>query len=191
MRLLNNLAKTIALLLLSSSVLFGAEFEVDRSHSSVGFKVKHMMVSNVNGVFKEFSGTIDYDRKTKKLKSINGEVIAKSVDTGIEKRDEHLRNEDFFDVAKFPKMNLKSIEIKGNKAVAELTIKNITKKVNFEYEFGGEVTDPWGNNRIGLELEGKINRKDFGLTYNKTLETGGLLVGDEVKIHIELEAIEK
>lgn len=191
MRLLNKLAKSVVFLFLTSSALFGTEYDVDHSHSSVGFKVKHMMVSNVNGVFKEFSGAIDYDQKTKKLKSISGEVIAKSVDTGIEKRDEHLRNEDFFDVAKFPKMNLKSIEIKGDKVVAELTIKNVTKKVNFDYEFGGEVTDPWGNNRIGLELEGKINRKDFGLTYNKTLETGGLLVGDEVKIHIELEAIEK
>ncbi|MDQ1339299.1 MAG: hypothetical protein QG567_451 [Campylobacterota bacterium] len=191
MRLLNKVAKSAVFLFLTTGALFGAEYDVDRSHSSVGFKVKHMMVSNVNGVFKEFSGAIDYDQKTKKLKSINGEVIAKSVDTGIEKRDEHLRNEDFFDATKFPKMNLKSIEIKGDKIVAELTIKNITKKVNFEYEFGGEVTDPWGNNRIGLELEGKINRKDFGLTYNKTLETGGLLVGDEVKIHIELEAIEK
>jgi len=191
MKVLGRLAKITSLFILVCVAAFATEYDVDRSHSSVGFKVKHMMISNVAGTFNDFHGIIDYDKKTKKIKSLTGTVNAASVDTGIEKRDAHLKSEDFFDIAKYPQMQFKMVKIEGDEMTAELTIRDVTKKVKFKIDFGGAVTDPWGNERVGLELEGKINRKDFGLAYNKVLETGGLLVDDKVKINLAIEAVEK
>jgi len=168
-----------------------AEYMVDKAHSHVEFKVKHMMISNVTGEFKDFSAVIDFDDKAKKLTKLEGTVIVDSIDTGIEKRDNHLRSDDFFAAAKYPKMTFVMTGLSDDSVTGNLTIRGITKKVTFDLDFGGVATDPWGNERMGFELSGKLNRKDYGLMWNKALETGGVLVGDTVKMTIAIEAIKK
>ncbi len=175
--------------LLATGALFAGTFNVDKSHSNVGFKVKHMMISNVIGKFKNFSGTIDYDEDTKTLKSISGKIEVKSINTEDEKRDKHLRADDFFAAEKFPNITFESIKIDGDELIGNFTLRGITKEVKFELENNGVIKDPWGNTRVGLALTGKINRKDYGLTYSKLLEAGGVAVGDTVKLNIEIEGI--
>ena len=175
--------------ILLTSGLFAGTYNVDIHHSSVGFKVKHMMISNVKGKFDKFNGSFVFDEKTKTLKSLQGEVEAASVNTENLKRDDHLRSDDFLDVKKYPKLTLKLTEIKDDEASGELTIHGITKTVKFDLETNDVIKDPWGNTRTGLTLEAKVVRQDFGLKWNKLLETGGLVVGDDVKISIELEGI--
>ena len=179
--------KLAAVLLLASTTLFGAAYNVDAAHSSVGFKVKHLMISHVKGSFNDFSGTFDLEKGH--LSSLEGTIKAASVDTGNAKRDDHLRDPDFFDTEKHPAITFKLLEHKGDELIGELTIKGITKKVKLEIEMGGEIDDPWGKHRAGFSIEGKINRKDFGLTYNKLLEAGGVAVGDKVKLSLEIEGI--
>ena len=177
--------------LLASSALYAASFNVDKSHSNIGFKVKHMMVSNVVGNFKDFSGTIEYDEKTKTLKSLVGNIAVSSINTENTKRDNHLKADDFFAAKQFPNITFKSTKIDGEEIIGELTLRGITKEVSFELENNGTIIDPRGNTRVGLSLEGKINRKDFGVKYNKILEVGGVAVGDKVKLIIDLEGIKK
>lgn len=184
------LRKSLMVLALSSSLLAGT-YGLDVSHSSVGFKVKHLMISNVKGNFKSFSGEFEYDEKSKKLLSLNGVVDASSIDTDIEKRDDHLRSADFLDVKAYPDITFVLNKISGEKAYGQLTMHGVTKDIVLEYEVGGSIVDPWGNSRFGFALEGKINRKDFGLKWNKILETGGLTVGEVVKFDIEIEGILK
>lgn len=166
-------------------------YMLDKSHSSVTFKVKHMMISNVNGIFKDFDAVIGFDEKSKKLTKLEGTVIVDSIDTGIEKRDNHLRSDDFFAADKHPKMTFKMTKVGNDTVTGDLTVRGVTKSVTFDLDFGGVATDPWGNERMGFELSGKINRKDYGLMWNKALETGGVLVGDTVKMTIAVEAIKK
>lgn len=192
---MKKIATALAALLLGASV-FATDFELDGSHSSVGFSVKHLMVSNVKGKFKKFDGNFSYDEKSKKISALEGIVETASVDTDIQKRDDHLRSADFFDSAKFPKMNFvmtKYTPLKAGKAkvAGNLTIKGITKPVIFDAEVSSPVKDPWGGTRIGMTLTSQINRKDFGLNWNKALEAGGFVVGDEIKISVELEGIAK
>ncbi len=175
--------------IIASTALFAGTYNVDRSHSDVGFKIKHMMISNVKGNFNTFTGVIQYDEKTKTLKALNGKIEVSSINTDNEKRDTHLKSADFFDAAKFPEITFVLTKVEEDSVLGDLTIHGITKNVKLELENNGVATDPWGNQRIGLSLEGKINRKDFGLTWNKSLETGGLLVGETVNLEIELEAI--
>jgi polyisoprenoid-binding protein YceI len=175
---------------------FATEFGLDNSHSSVNFSVKHLMVSNVKGKFKNFDGNFTYDEKTNKITRLEGAVETATVDTDIQKRDDHLRSADFFDAVKYPKMNFvmtKYTAQKNNKAkiAGNLTIKGITKPVIFTAEVSKPVQDPWGGTRIGMELSTKVNRKDFGLNWNKALEAGGFVVGDEIKVDVELEGIAK
>jgi len=174
-------------LLLGSVSLFGAAYSVDVSHSNVGFKVKHMMISTVSGNFSGFSGSYELDKGV--LKSLSATIKAATVDTGIVKRDEHLRSEDFFDVAKFPEITFAMISQKGKKVTGDLSIHGITKKVVLALDMGGEVIDPWGNKRSGFVLTGKVNRKDYGLNWNEAIEAGGVVVGEEVKLIIEVEGI--
>jgi len=174
---------------LAASALFGATFNVDSSHSNVGFKVKHMMISNVKGDFKEFSGSFEYDQKTNTVKTLKGEVKVASIDTKDAKRDGHLKAPDFFDAAKYPNLTFALDTIKGDKAYGVLTMKGVSKDVVLDFENNGSIKDPWGNTRVGLALSGKINRKDYGLTWNKVLEAGGVAVGETVKLDIELEGI--
>lgn len=174
---------------------FAADFKIDPSHSSVNFTVKHL-VSKVKGQFKDFDGTFNWDAA--KATDGSGKFVVKttSVFTGNDKRDEHLRSGDFFDAQKYPEMTLDKIKLKPAKGkdkykmTAELTLHGVTKPVSFDVEYGGVAKDPWGNTRAGFTAEGKINRKDYGIVWNKTLDAGGLMLGDEVAIEIQVEGIE-
>lgn len=174
-------------LLMSASVASAAVYKVDPSHSTVGFKVKHMMISTVTGKFGNFSGTYDLDKG--QFKSLSGVIKAESVDTGIAKRDDHLRSADFFDAANFPDITFTMTSATKSKMTGNLMIHGITKKVVLDIDMGGVVEDPWGNQRSGFVLSGKINRKDYGLNWNKAIEAGGVVVGDEVKLVVEVEGI--
>lgn len=175
--------------------LSGAKLEIDPKHSEVGFSVKHLMISNVKGKFKKYSGEIEFDPKTKTFQKFNATVDASSIDTGIEKRDAHLRNEDFFHVTKFPSIifEMNSYEADGDEGIlkGDLTMHGVTKAVKLNVEYNGMVKDPWGNIKAGFSITGKLNRKDFGLTYNKILEAGGVTIGDKVKLQIELQTLVK
>lgn len=186
----------LALLVGTFFILSSAKAEelvIDASHSDVGFSIKHMMISNVKGKFKEYDADIDFDLKTKVFNSLKATVTANSIDTGIEKRDNHLRSEDFFEVEKFPDITFKMTKYtsEGDEGVMEglLTIRDVTKPVKLETTVNGIIKDFSGNTKAGFTLEGKINRKDFGLKWNKVLEAGGFAVGDEVKIVIELSTV--
>ncbi|RXJ91772.1 hypothetical protein CRV01_01385 [Arcobacter sp. CECT 8983] len=175
--------------IITAGSLFGATYNVDPSHTNVGFKVKHLMISYVRGNFEKFDGSFEYDEKTGTIKSVQGTVESNSINTDNKKRDKHLKSADFFDVKKYPKLTFKAEKIENNKAYGKLTIKGVTKDVVFDIEKTGEILDPWGNQRIALEIEGKINRTDYGLNWNKTLEAGGIMVGEEVKIDIVIEGV--
>lgn len=165
---------------------------VDASHSNVGFTARHLMVAKVRGSFTDFTGSITVGDDPLKSK-VEATVDAKSVSTGDEGRDEHLRNADFFDVDNHKQWTLVSTGIKpaGDNFVlaTNLTIKGVTKPVDFALEFDGVVQDPWGNTKAGFTAETEISRKDFGLEWNVALEAGGVLVGDKVKITLEIEAL--
>ena len=177
--------------LLATGVLYAGTFNIDKSHSNVGFKVKHLMISNVSGNFNAFTGTVNYDEKTKTLESISGKVEVSSINTENEKRDAHLKADDFFAADKYPYITFESTEIKGDEVIGKFTLRGVTKEVKFELENNGTIVDQRGNTKVGLSLYGKINRKDYGVMYNKVLETGGVAVGDTVKLTIDLEAVLK
>lgn len=171
------------------------KFKVDESHSTVGFKIKHLMIANVSGRFNKFNGTFSYDEKTGKLENLEVKADASSIDTNEPKRDNHLKGSDFFDVEKYPSITFvsKTVDYKAKKPVrimGNLTIHGQTKPIVLAVNFKGSAKDPWGNNRLVFEANSKINRKDFGLTWNKALESGGVLVGDEVSIVIDGQAVE-
>jgi len=180
--------KILAGLFVSAVVAFAGTYQVDASHSKVGFKIKHLSISNVYGTFDKFDANIEYDEKTKQLKVLKSKVDVNSVNTQNEKRDAHLKESDYFDVKKYPSMSFELVEIKDDTLIANLTIKNVTKKVEFDYENNGIVKDPWGNIKLGFSLEAKINRIDYGLKANKLLDSGGLLLGEKVKINVDIEA---
>lgn len=175
--------------ILTAGVLFAGTYNVDREHSSIGFKVAHMMISNVKGGFDKFSGNFEYDEKTKKIKTLVGAIDVNSINTNNEKRDKHLKSADFFDVAKYPDIKFVLTKTDSKYAYGKLTMHGVTKEIKLELQNNGSIKDPWGNIRVGLSLDGKINRKDFGLVYNSVLETGGITIGDEVTLNIELEGI--
>jgi polyisoprenoid-binding protein YceI len=174
------------------SSLTPGTWNVDPSHSGLNFSVKHLMVSKVRGRFASFSGTLTI--ATDPLKSsVTAQAEVASVTTGDAGRDEHLRSGDFFEAEKFPTISFAStkIEADGDDFVlyADLTIKGVTKNVKFELEFDGVGKDPWGNTKAGFSAEAEINRKDFGLEWNAALETGGVLVGEKVKIQLDIQAV--
>lgn len=183
-----NIMSLIAITLLAtSSSLMAKPYVVDPAHSNVGFKVKHMVISTVSGKFNEFSGVFDVENGV--FKSLKGVIKAASIDTGIEKRDNHLRSDDFFDAANHKDITFVMKSATKDKMTGDLTIRGITKEVKLNLDFGGVVKDPWGGERVGLTLEGKISRKEFGLKWNDLIETGGAVVGDDVRMVVELEGI--
>ncbi len=184
-----NLVKLGLVSIFAASALFAGTYKVDASHSNVGFKVKHLMISNVTGKFDKFTGSFEYEEKTNTLKALTGDVEVSSINTENEKRDNHLKSADFFDAKNHPKLTFKLDKIDGDTAYGKLLLRGVTKDVKLDFENNGTVVDPWGNKRVGLELTGKINRKDYGLNWNKGLEAGGVLVGEQVKLSIELEGI--
>ncbi len=165
---------------------------IDPSHSVVEFSVKHMMFATVKGRFTEVAGTISLDSANVANSSVDVTIGAASIDTRDEKRDEHLRSADFFDVETFPTLTFKStsVEAKGDdlKVTGDLTIHGVTKQVVLDSELNGQGVNPWGQQVISYSASTKINRKDYGLNWNTALESGGVLVSDEVKISIEIEA---
>lgn len=178
--------KLLVASLVASSALMAGVYNVDTYHSGVSFKVKHLMVSNVKGKFSKFNGSFELDDKTNVLKALHGVVEVASIDTGIEKRDNHLRSEEIFNAAKYPQITFKLTKLVGDKAHGEFTMHGVTKKVVFDYEFGGVIENN-GVKKAGLTITGTINRKDYGVSWNKILESGGVAVGEEVKIEVELE----
>ena len=170
-----------------------ARYVVDPDHSIVEFKVAHMVISKTTGHFKDYAGFIDMDPDAGTVKALEATIKTASVTTNQEKRDAHLRNPDFFDAEKYPTMTykMKSYHKSGDgyTAVGDLTLHGVTKEVALTGNFNGVTKDPWGNTRAGFTAEGKVNRKDFGMVWNKALDSGGLVVGDEVLIKLEIECI--
>ncbi len=175
----------IGFLLVSS--LIAGDYTIDKSHSSVAFKVKHMMVSNVKGTFDEFKGTFEYDEKTNTLKAFEGVIEVASINTANEKRDKHLRADDIFDAAKYPHITFKLTKVDGDSVYGDFTMKNVTKNIKLDYEVGGTIVNHRGTKIAGFTLSGKINRMDYGVKWNKVLEAGGVAVGEDVKFEIEIE----
>ncbi len=174
-----------------------AEYMIDPDHSQVMFKVKHMGISTVTGRFDLFEGAYTLDRDNLENSKVETKIVANSVNTNKQKRDKHLRSEDFLDVEKYPEITFVSKEVKKGSddnftIVGDLTIHGVTKSVELDAVYEGHVPkDPWGFDRTAFTASTKIDRKDFGLVWNDVLETGGLLVGDEVKIVLEIEGIKK
>jgi polyisoprenoid-binding protein YceI len=169
------------------------KWTVDASHTSVGFSVKHMMVSKVRGRFTGVEGTIEGNPEDLTGANINFTIDATTIHTNSDDRDNHLRSADFFDTETFPKITFVSTNIvkKGDNeydVTGDMTVKDVTKKITFEAEYEGTGKNPWGVDVAAFEVEGKISRKDFGLTWNQALEAGGVLVGDDIKITIDLQA---
>jgi polyisoprenoid-binding protein YceI len=168
---------------------------IDPVHSEIAFKVKHLMITNVKGEFKEFDASISSSGEKFMTSDIEIRINAASIDTGDSKRDEHLKSADFFDVENHKQITFKGssydkVDDNGNfKLYGDLTIKGIAKRIKLDVEFGGVMKDPWGNQKAGFTVNGKINREDWGLKWNAALETGGVLVSDEVKIICELQLI--
>ncbi len=183
-----------SLTLLPASAAFSADkYAIDASHTSTDFSVKHMVIANVKGGFADISGVIMYDEKDVTKSSVDVTIKAASISTNNEKRDEHLRSADFFDAEKYPNITFKSKSINktedGLMMVGTLTIRDTSKEVSIPFEITGQLKDPWGNMRIGAEGKLKIDRRDYGLTWNKALETGGVLVGNDIKIELNVEAV--
>ena len=175
----------------STTTVPAGTWTLDAAHSTVGFTVRHMMVSKVRGRFTDY--TADIVTAEDPLRStVNATIQMASIDTGDEGRDGHLRTNDFFDIEEFPTMTFTSTGITGSgpdyELAGDLTIKGVTKPVTFDLEFGGVGKDPWGNTRAGFTVTGTINRKDFGMAYNAVLETGGIMVGEKVSIELDIEA---
>lgn len=171
-------------------------WSIDPSHSEIGFKVKHMMFTNVSGKFNDFKATIENNENEFETSTISFSAQVESIDTNNIDRDNHLRSADFFDVENFPELSFQSTNIKKNsesqfEISGDLTIKEATVNVTLEAEYSGIMKDPWGNTKIGLSLSGKINRKEFGLNWNAALETGGVLVGENINLLIEAQLIKQ
>jgi len=169
---------------------------IDPAHSEISFKVKHLMITNVKGEFKSFSGEAKSIGNDFLAESINFTVDASSIFTNSNDRDAHLKSADFFDVENFKELSfkgesLKKVDDETFKLTGNFTMKGVSKEVTFDVEFGGVNKDPWGNEKAGFSLNGKINRKDWGLSWNAALETGGVLVGEEVKIGGELQFVKQ
>lgn len=191
--MLKKILTLLIAILLAAPTAFAATYKIDPSHTQIHFTIPHLMVFKVRGNFNDFIGTVEADADTKTLTATEATIQTSSIDTRNQKRDDHLRSADFFDVGKHPQITFKSNKVTGSgnniTVTGNLTIKGVTKEVVLKGAFLGAASDPWGNARAGFEATGKINRSDFGLTWNKALETGGVVVGDEVEIGLEVEAV--
>jgi polyisoprenoid-binding protein YceI len=169
---------------------------VDKAHSEASFQVQHLMVSKVRGRFGDFAGTIQADAANPAASSVEFRIKTASIDTDDADRDKHLRSADFFDVAKHPEITFKSTKVtpRGDKrfdVTGTLTIRGVAKEVTLPVTYSGSVKDPWGNEKAGFETALTLSRKEYGLLWNKTLEAGGVVVGDEVQVTINLEALKQ
>jgi polyisoprenoid-binding protein YceI len=172
----------------------GGDYNIDPAHSIIGFSIRHLEIAWVEGRFKDFKGTIHFDEKDVTKSSVEFSAKVESIDTGVEQRNAHLRTADFFDIAKYPEMSFKSTRVERqskDKYVlhGDLTLKGVTKPVALPFAVTGAVKDPWGNTRFGVQAQTKLDRRDYGITGGKALENGGLDVGNEVTIELQLEAV--
>jgi len=183
----------VAATLLSANVASAAAYQIDPVHSQVSFSVKHLVVFKVSGSFNEYSGEIVADPAAKSLSSANAVIKVGSIDTREPKRNAHLLSADFFDADNHPEMTFVSKRVEGSgddiTVYGDLTIRGTTKEVALKGSFVGENTDPWGNVRAGFSASTIINRQDYGLSWNQALETGGVVVGDDVTINLDVQAI--
>jgi len=181
---------------LAAGTVWAADtYKIDRSHSSIQFAVRHLVVAKVKGEFNEFAGMILYDDKDIMKSSVEVTINTASIDTKDPKRDDHLRGPDFFDAAKFPQISFKSKRIEktsdGYAVIGDLTMHGVTKEITIPFSIAGVVTDPWGNVRLGLSAQTKLNRQDYGVSWSKKMDSGGLVVGDDVEIDLEVEAVKE
>ena len=164
---------------------------IDSTHSEVHFKVKHLVISTVTGTFKSFAGSMESESLDFQNASIEFTLDVDSIDTNQEQRDSHLKSADFFDATQFPKISFKSASFKkvgdDYELSGDLTIRNVSKPVKLNVEFGGRATDFYGNDKAGFEISGKISRKEFGLTWDGITEAGAIVVGDEIKLQINIQ----
>ncbi len=171
-----------------------AQWNIDPTHTSAEFSVRHMMITNVRGKFETISGVVEYDAENPSAASVDVTIDVKSINSGVADRDNHLRSADFFDAEKFPNITFKSTKVvfSGDndvKVTGDLTIRDVTRSVVIEGEFLGQHKTPFGTTIVGFNGNTQINREDFGLTWNVALETGGVLVGKDIKIALEVEAV--
>jgi len=173
---------------------FAATYKLDPVHTQVGFVIKHLVVANVRGNFNKFEGSFEFDEKKSEVSKVDVKIDAASINTNNKKRDEHLASPDFFNAKKNPEMRFKSdlpFAVKKDQVVkitGDLTMRGVTKPVTMDLTYGGSITDPMGNEKVGFSLRGKINRKDWGISWNKPLEkAAGMTVGDDVMIEIDGE----
>ncbi|NUP10853.1 MAG: YceI family protein [Polyangiaceae bacterium] len=169
-------------------------WQLDTTHSGIHFAVRHMVISKVRGAFTRWDGKLEFDAQRLDDSRVSVRIDAASIDTREAKRDEHLRSADFFDVEQFPALTFESkkVEKRGEsdyRIVGDLTIHGVTKEVTLETEYLGGGKDPWGNERIGFQAKTTISRKDFGLGWNQVLEAGGVLVGEQVEISLDIQAV--
>lgn len=186
-----------SLLFISASLTFAqTNWDFDKSHSKIGFSVTHLLITDVDGQFKDFEGTIVSSSDDFENAVIEFSADIASIDTDNDKRDNHLKSDDFFNAEKFPKMIFKSksftkVDGKNFKLVGDLTIRDVTKEVELDVKYNGTVKDPWGNTKAGFALEGVVNRFDFNLKWNSAIESGGLVVGEDVTISAKLQLVKK
>ena len=171
-------------------------WQIDYSHSHIYFTARHMMISKVRGRFSQWEGSINFDEQNPENTTVDATVDMASIHTRDEQRDGHLRSPDFFNVDEFPQMMFKSKRVvmendNEGKLYGDLTIRGVTKEIALDVEYAGQAKSPWGTVSAGFSAKGSLNRKDWGLTWNQTLETGGVLVGEKVEIEIELELVKQ
>ena len=173
-------------------------WNLDTVHSGINFSVRHMVVSKVRGRFTKFTGNVELDESDLTRSVVAATIDASSIDTGTAQRDDHLRSADFFDVEHFPQIRFRSTGIEQlgpeigterYRLTGELTIRDVSREITLDVEYGGRGKDPWGNERVGFTAKGAFDRKDFGLGWNQVLETGGVLVSDRVEIELEVQAV--
>jgi polyisoprenoid-binding protein YceI len=171
-------------------------WQVDGAHSAVNLAVRHMVITKVRGHFERWSAKVQLDTADLTRSSVEVDIEAASIETGVADRDAHLRSPDFLDAAKYPTLSYRSRRVEAAskdrlRVIGDLTIRDVTREVVLDVEYGGQGKDPWGNTRVGFTASASLNRKEFGLTWNQALETGGVLVADRVDIEIELQAIQQ
>jgi len=192
---MTTLSKQILLCLLTFSLSFASSYELDNAHSNIEFSVTHMLISTVTGNFNDFNVEFKFDENDLDNSSVRATIMTTSVNTGNERRDDHLRQDDFFNSNKYPAIVFKSTKIeKANEgfiAQGELTIRDVTKSIALPFKVSGPIKDARGNTRIGVKAQTIINRQEYNITWNKTLDNGGLVVSDEVEVIINVEFIKQ
>ena len=170
-------------------------WKLDPAHTLVEFSAKHLMISTVKGRIAGVEGVIHIDENEPANSTVEATLDAKTLDTRIEQRDQHLRSGDFLDVEKYPVISFKSTDVQGDeqnfKLTGDLTIRDITRPITLDVTFEGRTKDPWGGERVGFSATGKLDRRDYGLTWNVVLESGGLTVSNDIKIQLEVEAVKQ